>query len=153
MDIIAVHAERQPERAAIIEGERRLTWREFRDRRNRLGHALVARGIRPGDHVAVYALNCLEVLLASAAARTAGAIPVPLNHRLTADEVGYILDNSEATAVFTGDDFADTAEKVRRGAPAVRSWIFIGTERRSWGEGLDELLASGSPAPVELPGG
>jgi len=153
MDLIAVHAERQPERVAIIESERRLTWREFRDRRNRLGHSLVARGVRPGDHIAVYAFNCIEVLLVSAAARAAGAIPVPLNHRLTAEEVAYILDNSEAAAVFVGDAFVGTAEQVRAGARAVRSWIFIGSERRDWGEGLDDLIEAGSPAPVELPGG
>ncbi len=153
MDIIGVHAEHQPERAAIIEGERRLTWREFRDQRNRLGHALVARGIRPGEHVAIYSFNCLEVLIAAAAARAAGAIPVPLNHRLTAEEVRYILDNSEAAAVFVGDAFLPTSEQVRATAASVRLWILIGGERRPWAHRLADLIEAGRPEPVELAGG
>jgi fatty-acyl-CoA synthase/long-chain acyl-CoA synthetase len=153
MDVIAMHAERQPERAAIIEGERRVTWREYRDLRNRLGHSIVALGIEPGDHVAIYSLNCLEVLLASAAARAAGAIPVPLNHRLAAEEVAYILDDSEASAVFVGDGFLNVAEQVRGQAKAVRAWIVIGRDRRDWAHRLDELIAAGRPEPVSLPGG
>src|SRR5436305_998621 len=141
MDPIEAHAERQPDRAAIIEGERRLTWREYRERRNRLAHALVDLGIRPGEHVALYALNCLEVLVASAAARAAGAIPVPLNHRLTAEEVAYILDHSEAAAVFVGDTFLGTVETVRADARSVRSWMLIGDERRGWGQRRDQLAA------------
>ena len=65
MDVIATHAERQPERAALIEGERRLSWAELRDARNRLAHSLVRLGISPGEHVVLYAHNGLDVLVAS----------------------------------------------------------------------------------------
>ena len=153
MDAIATHAERQPDRAALIEGDRRLSWVEFRDARNRLGHALVGLGISPGEHVVIYAHNCLEVLIASAAVRAAGAIPVPMNHRLTADEVAYILDNSEAAAVFVGDAFLPMAEAVRGRAPGVRAWILIGAERREWARHFDDLVAAGPSEPVVLAGG
>ena len=150
MDIIASHAERQPDRAAIIEGERRLSWAEFRDVRNRLAHALVGVPLRPGDHVVIYAHNSVDVLVASAAVRAAGAVPVPMNHRLAAEEVAYILEHSQAAAVFVGHAFVDMAERVRGGAPHVRAWVLIGGAGRDWAVRFEDLVASGRPEPVEL---
>src|SRR5205085_10327800 len=103
MDLIAAQAARQPHRPALIEDERSLTWEEFFRTRNRLAHALAALGIGAGQHVIVYAHNALENLVASAALRALGAIGVPMNHRLTADEVAHTLDHTDATAVFGGD--------------------------------------------------
>jgi len=153
MDAIATHADRHPERAALIEGERRLSWTELRDARNRLAHSLAGLGISPGEHVVLYAHNGLDVLVASAAIRAAGAIPVPMNHRLTADEVAYILENSEAAAVFVGDAFVPMADAVRARSPKVRAWILLGAERRDWAISFDDLVAAGRTEPLELPGG
>jgi acyl-CoA synthetase (AMP-forming)/AMP-acid ligase II len=153
MDAIALHAERQPERAALIEGDRQLTWAEYRDARNRLGHALVGLGIRPGEHAVVYAHNSLEALIAPAGVRAAGAVPVPMNHRLTADEVAYILDNSEAAVVFVGEAFVPMAEAVRARASTVRAWITIGAARRAWALSFDDLVGAGPTEPVALPAG
>src|SRR5437868_3287378 len=82
--------------------------------------AVAGRGLQSGEHVIVYAPNSTEYLLASAAARAVGAIPVPMNHRLTADEVAYILDDSDAAVVFVGDPFLPIAETVRASATRVR---------------------------------
>ena len=145
MDVLAVHAERHPDRPFAVEGERRLLWGEMVARRNRLAHALVARGLRSGQHVAIHAVNSLENLLAGAAIRAVGGVPVPVNHRLVADEVAYILDDSDAVAVFVGDAFVPLAESVRPAARRVRHWFFLEETRRDWGEPLDDLLAPGEP--------
>src|SRR5207247_4924421 len=94
-----------------------------------------------------YAPNCREALLAAAATRAAGAIPVPMNHRLVGEEVAYILDHSDATAVFVGDQFLRVAEQVRPAAARVRRWILVGSERRRWARHVDALVARGDPAP------
>jgi len=86
MDVLAAHAARHPEKLALLEGERAWSWAEFIARRNRLGHGLVGLGLPPGGHVIVYAENSLEHYLAGAAARAAGLIPAPMNHRLVAEE-------------------------------------------------------------------
>jgi acyl-CoA synthetase (AMP-forming)/AMP-acid ligase II len=148
MDVLAAHAARQPDRPLVIEGERRVTWAEFVAARNRLAHGLLARGIRRGDHVAIHALNSVENLLAAAGVRAVGAVPVPVNHRLVADEVAYILDDSDAVAVFVGDAFLPVAELVRPRSPSVRHWVLLEDERRPWAEPLAGLLASGDPAPL-----
>ena len=117
MDIVARHAQTQPDKVAVIDGEQRLSWRHYLEARNRLVHALGDLGLAAGEHVVLYAHNSLEVLLAGAAARALGLIPVPMNHRLTAEEVAYILDDSDAVAVFASDAFVPMLERV--GQPRV----------------------------------
>src|SRR3989442_11002003 len=102
MDLVAAHTAKHPHRAALIEGERSLTWEQFFRTRNRLAHSLAGLGVGARQHVIGYAHNALENLVAGAALRPLGAIRVPLNHRLTAEEAAYILHNAHATAVFVG---------------------------------------------------
>jgi acyl-CoA synthetase (AMP-forming)/AMP-acid ligase II len=151
MDLVAKYAASQPDRPALIEGERTLTWRTFFRTRNRLAHSLAALGIGSGQHAVIYAHNSAENILASHALRALGAVAVPMNHRLTADEVVYILDNSDATTVFVGDGFLPMVEQVRGAATRVKRWITLGTERRPWAESLDDLLARGSDEAPPLP--
>lgn len=100
MDIIATHAGHQPERLAIADGDRAVTWAELLTLRNRLARSLAARGLGADEHVVLWAENSLEYLLAAAAVRALGALPVAMNHRLIADEVQYILDDADAAIVF-----------------------------------------------------
>jgi fatty-acyl-CoA synthase/long-chain acyl-CoA synthetase len=145
MDFIAAHAEARPDAVVFIEDDRRWTWRELLDRRNRLANALTDLGVGKGGNVIVYSHNSLECLLAPSAARAANAVAVPMNHRLVAEEVAYILDHSDASTVFVGDSFVPMVETVRRDVPRVRNWVLMGGERRPWGLALDDLIARGRP--------
>ena len=151
MDFVAIHAQAKPQALAYTDGERSWTWQDLRERRNRLANGLIDLGLRRGETVVVYAHNALEALLAPGAARAANAVAVPMNHRLVAEEVAYILDHSDAAAVFVGDSFLPVVDKVRDTARAVRHWILMGGERRPWALHLDDLLAAGSAAdpPVD----
>jgi acyl-CoA synthetase (AMP-forming)/AMP-acid ligase II len=81
--------------------------------------------------VIVYAPNSADVLLAGAALRAVSAVPVPMNHRLTADEAAYILDDSDAVLVFAGDAFLPVVEAVRARAPRVRHWVLLVAPERT----------------------
>ncbi|HYE93340.1 MAG TPA: AMP-binding protein [Terriglobales bacterium] len=150
MDAIAAHAAAKPQTPAIVEGDRQVTWAAFHDARNRLAHALAGLGLRAGEHLIVYAHNSTEYMLAGAATRAVGAIAVPMNHRLTPDEVAYILDDSDAAIVCVGDRFVPTAEAVRERAPRVRHWITLGRERRPWARAITDLIDAGDPAGVPV---
>ena len=152
-DLIALHAARTPDRPALIQDDRQLSWAAFHEARNRLANALTGLGVRSGEHVVVYAANSIEYLLASAAARAAGVVAIPMNHRLTVEEVRYILDDSEAAVVFVGDSFVPIVEQVRAAARGVHHWILIGEERRLWAQSLADLLAEGRPVPPAAAGG
>jgi acyl-CoA synthetase (AMP-forming)/AMP-acid ligase II len=153
MDVLATHAARQPAKPALIEGERVWTWAELVARRNRLAHGLGRLGLSPGGHVIVYAENSIEHYLASAAARAAGLIPAPMNHRLVAEEVAYILDHSDAVAVLVSDRFLPMIEAVRARTPKLRQVVLLGRERRPWAVGLDEVMGEPESATAEPPGG
>ncbi|MBI2203519.1 MAG: AMP-binding protein [Candidatus Rokubacteria bacterium] len=150
MDVLALHASRQPDRPALLDDRRTLTWREMVERRNRVAHGLLRLGVERGQHVAVYGENSIEVMLASAAARAVGAIAVPVNHRLGADEVAYVLDDSDAALVFVGDHFLATVETVRTAATNVRHWVTLGAERRPWADHFADLVVAGDPGPVPV---
>jgi acyl-CoA synthetase (AMP-forming)/AMP-acid ligase II len=85
--------------------------------------------------------------------RAVSAVPVPMNHRLTADEAAYIFDNSDAVLAFVGDAFLPVVEAVRARAPRVRHWVLFGGESRPWASPLDDLVAAGRPDPVEVGAG
>ncbi len=153
MDILALQAAKHPDKPALIQDERLWTWGDYVACRNRVAHGLLDLGITPGQHVIIYTQNSIEHMLAAAAARAVGAIPAPMNHRLVAEEVAYILDHSDATAVFVGDPFIPIVEAVRAGASKVRHWILVGAERRPWARHLDDLLAAARPEPVAVEAG
>jgi fatty-acyl-CoA synthase/long-chain acyl-CoA synthetase len=74
-----------------------------------------------------------------------------MNHRLTAEEAAYILNDSDAVAVFASEAFLPIVETVRGGATNVGWWILIGGERRSWASHIDDLIAGGRVDEVEVP--
>jgi fatty-acyl-CoA synthase/long-chain acyl-CoA synthetase len=150
MDILALRAGAHPDKPALIERERMWTWAEYVRCRNRVAHGLQGLGLVPGQHVIVYTHNCIEHMLAGAAARAVGGIPTPMNHRLVAEEVAYILDHSDATTVFVGEEFLPVVDAIRATAAKVRAWILIGGASRPWAQRLDDLIARGHPEAVEV---
>ena len=105
-----------PERTAVVDGERRLTWAELRERARRLAVALQEAGIGKGDRVAFLAPNVTELLEAHYAVPWAGAVLVAINTRLTQDEVRYILEHSGSRLLVVHPSLAHLPE----GAPVER---------------------------------
>ena len=103
-----------PDRAAVVCGDRTVTWGEFDDRAGRLASWLYAHGVRPGDRVALDLTNVPEYLETFFAALKLGAAPVNVNYRYVADEVRYVLENS-------GADGPRARTGVRRSSPPRRS--------------------------------
>src|SRR4051812_46384203 len=77
-------------------GARRVTFAELATLVRRAAAGCVARGVEPGDRVAVWGPNSLEWVVAALGALSAGASLVPLNTRFKGDEAAYILDKSGA---------------------------------------------------------
>ena len=94
------------EMPSFIHGERRFTWRETHARCLRLAHALVAAGIKPADVVAVLATNTPEAYEAMFGVPMMGAVINPINIRLDAATVAFILQHGEARAVIVDSEFS-----------------------------------------------
>ncbi len=97
--VLAHHAERSPERAITIFDGRVTTYGEMATRATALATGLHDRGTRSGQVVGLLSYNCPEFLETIFAANYLGAIVMPINWRLAAPEVRFILEHSEARAL------------------------------------------------------
>src|SRR3954452_19913340 len=88
-----------PEREAVVDGPLRLTYQQFFDRCDRWSAALQRLGVGEGDRVAYIAPNTHAQLESFYAVPQVGAVTVPINHRLTADDFAYIIGHSGARVV------------------------------------------------------
>src|SRR4029450_5140406 len=123
-------ADAVPDREALVVGDQRRTYAQLDERVRRLANHLAGQGIGRGDHVALYLENCPEYLEAMLAAFTLRAVPINVNHRYVADELRYLLDNSDSVAVITQPSLAPTVHAVvgSGNVPAVRFTLVTGDE-------------------------
>ena len=84
---------------ALVDGDRTVTFAEFDALTDRLGHALLARGLEPGDRVAVLMPNGIDGVVTYYALAKAGVVRVPLNARETAHEHAFKIEDSQARAL------------------------------------------------------
>jgi fatty-acyl-CoA synthase len=142
-DQLARWARRTPDALALrFEGTGR-SYAELDERVTRLARALAGRGVGTGDRVAVLGLNGLEVWEAYLAGVRLGAVVVPVNFRLVADEVAYVLADSGAVALVVDPALAEVAAKARGQAPGVRTVLTIGEE-------YAEALAAAGTEPLDV---
>jgi long-chain acyl-CoA synthetase len=100
-------ARNHPERTAVVLGETRLTYAQVNAAANQVANMLVARGIRPGDKVALSCPNLPYFPVVYYGILKAGAVVVPLNVLLKGREIGYHLNDSQARAYFCFQGTAD----------------------------------------------
>lgn len=126
-----------PDRAAVVEGNRRRSWRDYEHRAARLASALVAAGITPDTKVAIYGHNAVEFLEAQFAVFKARAVPINVNYRYVDDELAYLFDNADAEAVFFDARFAPRLGAIRDRLPKLKTFVRIDDGS---GETLDGAL-------------
>jgi fatty-acyl-CoA synthase len=111
LDFLARAAAVYPDKLAVIDGERRFTWREFGARCHRFASALNRRGVGAGDTVAVMAPNVPAQLEAHYAVPMTGAVLNALNYRLDAASIAFILDHGKAKLLVADREFAPTVRE------------------------------------------
>ena len=138
-----------------VERERRFTFPAVNARSNRVADALRGLGVKKGDRVALLLMNGVEFAESFFAIAKIGAIVVPLNWRLVADELAFILGDSGAAVLIYDHEFrAVVADLERRGptVTAVRDWLEVGPAdgRATFARGYDDALAAASDAEPEI---
>ena len=154
MGTIAVHAEKNPDKIAVIlgNGEFTETYGELEQRSRRLGHLLRARGIGQGGCIAVLMDNTDPAYMDLYwACHRVGVYFTPVNWHLQEDEIQYIVDNCDAEAVFASARFAeDVAAAVTPRCPKVTTRIVTSGSAPEGFETLDAALADvPEDAPLE----
>ena len=124
------------------------TWAELDDRAARLASVLGAVGVGPGDNVACALYNSNEYIEVEYAAFKVRAAPCNVNYRYVESELAYLIDNSDAKAVFFDSSLAERFGNVRQDLPDVRLWIQVGGDTRpDWAISYESLIADNDPAP------
>jgi acyl-CoA synthetase (AMP-forming)/AMP-acid ligase II len=124
-DIARVQAGACPNRAALVFEDRVLSFAALEEDSERIACALRASGLAHGARVALLDKNSDTFLVLLLAVAKAGLVAAPINFRLTAQEVGYILADSEAQLCFAGADLAHLARAAQALAPGLKSVITI----------------------------
>jgi len=123
-------ARRFPDKTALIFDRQRIKYSEIETRCNRLAHAMVERGLRPGDRVAIWLENSPEVVIALFAALKAGAVFLVLNSTAKAEKIEYVLNNSRARVLVTDCRRAHSFQKHWSIVPHLEmAWIAGASER------------------------
>jgi fatty-acyl-CoA synthase len=103
-------ARSRPSAEAIVYAGHRITYAQLRDRVHRGAALLRKRLIQPGQVVALLMKNSAAYIELAFASSHVGAVLLPINYRLSAEEVGYILEHSRASLLFIDDEFLPTAD-------------------------------------------
>ena len=121
-----------PEREAVVDGDLRLTYAEFFERCDRWSNALRSLGVKQGDRVAYIAPNTHAMLESFYAVPQIGAVLVPINYRLIADDFAYMINHSGARVVCAHSDYLDTVDSIRDQLPEKTSFVALEGQKHGW---------------------
>lgn len=142
-----------PDKEAVVDGGKRLTYRQLNQRTNRLSRALMELGLAYGDRLGILAYNRLEYLEVIMAAAKLGLMLVPLNWRLTAVELAFILEDSQTETLVFDPALADLAREVRSKVTLEHA-VMLGDAGAGNLPAYETLLATQSgeePGPAQTP--
>ena len=142
-----------PEKTAVVNGETRYTYKEMQERVFRLANALLAKGIGKGDKVAFVCPNIAPMLEAHYAVPMIGAALVSINIRLSPGEIEYIINHSDAKALFVDNEFSHTVLPVLdklENVQLVVNVCDVSDDKPLNGTDYETFLAQSTDAPVDL---
>jgi amino acid adenylation domain-containing protein len=123
--LLTASAERGPDREAVRDRGRSLSYAELEARANRLAHVLRETGVAPGDRVGLYLDKSLESLVGIYGALKAGAAYVPFDPQAPTSRLAYIAGNAGIRVLLTGAEKADRWDALLSGAPAVETLVVL----------------------------
>jgi acyl-CoA synthetase (AMP-forming)/AMP-acid ligase II len=141
-------AESVPDKTAVVDGNLRKTFDELNRTTDALAAALAAIGFKKGDRAAIYMKNSFELIVAFYALQKLGVIAVWVNSLYRRSESEFILNNSEAKAVFIfsqqeGHDYLKDILNIRRSSPTLEKVIIVGNGKGQGVYSFYDLIASG----------
>lgn len=141
-------ADRIPDAPALRHGDTRWSWRQFDSRAARLARALADLGLGPDAKVAQYLYNGPEYIEVCYAAFKLRGVPINVNYRYLADELAYLIDNSDSEALFFHGSLGERVQEVRARLPRLRALVQVddGSPLLDGALRYEDLIASHPPA-------
>lgn len=126
-----------------------ITFAQFAERSNRLANALEAAGLQRGDRVFLMLPRVPEWWESILGVMKAGAVSMPGTSLLTAKDIAFRTNTSEARAIITDADGAAKLDTVRENCPSLALCVIVGGEREGW-TSYEDLVARGAPERARL---
>jgi len=123
-----VHSSRE----AVVDGERRFTYAQFGERCDRWSAALIALGVQQGDRVGTISPNTHQHLEQFYSIPQIGAVIVPMNYRLTANDFVYLANHSGCKVLCVHADYLDAVDTVRDRMPNIEHFVALEGDRPGW---------------------
>jgi acyl-CoA synthetase (AMP-forming)/AMP-acid ligase II len=149
-EMVATHARLLPQKLAVRDSRRALTFARWDERASRLANGLLGLGLSKGDRVGLLAYNCTEWMELYVALARAGLVAVPINFRLVGPEIQYIANHSEARALVVQADLVDRLMSARdEVALPDRCLVHFGDGEppRGWSEYEALIAGAGASGP------
>ena len=151
-DLVERNARLHADDTHLIYGGRRSTFREFATRAKRLAAAMQAWKLLPQDRISILAMNCAEYLEVYGIAEVSSYIVAPINFRLAAPEIAWILRDAAPRVLFVESQYSGLIDGLRAQLPTIEHYVCIGDDCPAWASRYEQLLASGgSDVSGELP--
>jgi acyl-CoA synthetase (AMP-forming)/AMP-acid ligase II len=145
-DVYRSNARLFPDRTAFVFEGQRVTHRDYLARIERLASGLAREGVKPGDRVAILSQNSPEMVDLIGAVARLGAILLPVNYRLSAEEIGYVLADGAPVLVLAGPEYQETIAALQASLPSVRRYFGVGKQAAPFAPFAD-LAAADTPIP------
>lgn len=149
-DICRRGARRQPNKTAVIMGERRLSYRELDKASNRLANGLISAGLGQGARIAALGRNTIEFLTLYFAAAKAGSILCPINPALPNSDLRYMMNHAEVSAIFTDQGEAKRIAGLFEEVPTAKDMFVLVAGNGSKWKSLSDLAADQPDSDPEL---
>ena len=114
-----------PDNNALVNGTNILTWREYENQAAKIAYTLNEIGLKPHSKAGLYLHNSNEYLVAQFAIFKVGGVSINVNYRYQADELIYLLDNSDCEAVFYNAVYSEQVKNIAAKLPNVKAWICV----------------------------
>lgn len=139
------------DKVAVIEGEKRITYRQLNDRVNRLANAFKGLGLLENDRLSILLYNCSEYIEIYLALAKSGIAAVPLNFRFVESEIEYVVNHSEAKALICGAEFWPTISSIKNKLDIrPERYIVSGGEVPGGTKSYDEIVSHSSADEISM---
>jgi acyl-CoA synthetase (AMP-forming)/AMP-acid ligase II len=138
-DLFERVADSIPDRTALVAGDRRLTYAQLDERATRVANYLRDVGVRPGQHVGIYAYNRAEWAETMLGCYKARAVPINVNYRYVVDELRYLFDNADLVALVYEAEFGPKVASVLPALPKLQHLVVLDDETHIVTEGLNAV--------------
>ncbi|MFH1624679.1 MAG: long-chain-fatty-acid--CoA ligase [Pseudomonadota bacterium] len=149
---IKLSVEKFPEKVAVIYKDKRVTYRELDSRANRIANGIADMGLKKGDKVGILLSNCNEFVEIYYGMAKQGLISVPVNFRLAAPEIQYIVKNADSKALIMGEEFVDKVDSIRPHCEMIgeKNYVVLGDRMPDYAIRYEDLLAGASDSEPDV---